>query len=145
MAETDYGDYLQHRSNLLNGLFLYCGFSFTAITVLISILPNPQNILAQTTLFFLFVMLEVFQIQIAYIMSENSLLCRNVPQLTRRSRRFNLTILLSQSFWSIAIILMFLLADLNILALLGTIMYIVAVTFGYKYILHPLTLKQSGF
>lgn len=127
--ERDYTDYLQHMSNNLNGLFLFSGFTVTAITVLVTTLPNPKSIMAQVTLFFLFVLLETFTLLITEIGTTNIFLCRNVPPLTRRLQRFNTIFLWSQGMWAIAVILMFLLSDLLYLALFSALVYIVALVF----------------
>jgi hypothetical protein len=121
--ERDYSDYISHMSNNLNGLFLYSGFTMTTMTVLITTLPNLKSIMAQCTLFFLFALLNIFALLIAEIGVNNLFLCRNIPPLTTRLRRFNTIFLWTQGMWGIALILMFLLSDLPYLALFSTLVY----------------------
>ena len=141
--ERDYTDYLQHMSNNLNGLFLYSGFTLTTITVLISILPNPKSMLAQITLFFLFALLSVFTLLMAEIGSNNLFLCRNVPPQTTRIHKFNIAFWSSQSMWSIAVILMFLLSELTYLAIASTITHIIGATFGWIAIVRPFMKRRK--
>jgi hypothetical protein len=121
--ERDYSDYIQHMSNNLNGLFLYSGFTMTAITVLIAILPDLKSLMVQCTLFFLFALLNTFTLLITEIGVNNLFLCRNIPPVTTRLRRFNTIFFWTQGMWGIALILMFLLSDLPYLALFSTLVY----------------------
>jgi hypothetical protein len=133
--ETDYSDYIQHMSNNLNGLFLYSGFTMTAMTVLITTLPNIKSVMAQITLFFLFALLNTFTLLIAEIGVNNLFLCRNIPPLTTRLRRFNTVFLWTQGMWGIALILMFLLSDLPYLALFSTLVYAVELVIAGQVVL----------
>lgn len=58
--KQDYSDYINHLSNMGNMYSFLSGFMFTAITVLITQLPDPNNIRAQLVLLFMAVMLDIF-------------------------------------------------------------------------------------
>jgi ABC-type siderophore export system fused ATPase/permease subunit len=93
--------------------------------------------MAQATLLFLFVMLEICTALMCELGVINLSLCKNVPPLTRRLERFNTAFLWSTGLWAIAIILMFLLSDLLYLALLSALIHIAAMVSISVAILGP--------
>lgn len=58
--EEYYSDFLNQLSNLSVELSLFSGFTFTIITILLTMLPGPSTLSAQIALFFLVMLLDLF-------------------------------------------------------------------------------------
>lgn len=89
-GEKDYSDYIKHLSNMGNMYSFLSGFMFTAITVLITRLPDPSSIMAQLVLFFMAVMLDIFVFYMGSFYQGVVYLCKNIPSYSGRKNLFNL-------------------------------------------------------
>ena len=114
--DGEYGDYMRHRTNISSVLALFSGFSFTAITILITRLQNPSSIESQVVLFFLNGIFDLFIFLLGYNTIECIYLCRHVPIATRALRVFNSLVYLSFLLFQFAVVAMFLLWGLTYLA-----------------------------
>jgi hypothetical protein len=134
--DEDYSSYLAYESVALQVLALLCGFTFTAITLLITLLPNPSSFQSQFTLFFLAFMFYLFQFMLFYGIFYLSYCVKAVPPEAEGRRAVMWLWFLSFSLWGIAIVLMFLLWNLTYLASVSGIMYtlftILTVMFVWK-------------
>ena len=85
-VDKDYSDWIQYMSNVTNALTLFSGFTFTSITILLTLLPDPSRISSQITLFLLSALLDFF----LFFMGWQTLLliyyCKNIPPLVARLR-----------------------------------------------------------
>ena len=122
--EEDYSSYLAYESVALQVLALLCGFTFTAITLLITLLPNPGSFQSQFTLFFLAFMFYIFQFMLFYGIFYLSYCIKAVPPEAKGRRIVMWLWFSSFGLWGVAIVLMFLLWNLTYLAMASGIVYI---------------------
>jgi hypothetical protein len=131
--DKDYSDWIQYMSNVTNALTLFSGFTFTSITILLTLLPDPSRISSQITLFLLSVLLDFF----LFFMAWQTLLlvyyCRNIPPLVRRLRFSSRLWFSSFGFLCMAVVVMFLLWDLTFLALASGLTLAVALSLFYVF------------
>jgi len=124
--ETSYSEYFSHNSTIVNVLSLFCGFIFTSITILLTVLQNKGGTLAQATILFLtlifyfslYVLLDNLEMAFHYI--------KDIPPLTLKVKPF-FYLLLIFYFFGTSTIFMFLLFDLIYLAVISAVVWIVVV------------------
>jgi len=124
--ETSYSEYFSHNSTIVNVLSLFCGFIFTSITILLTVLQNKGGTLAQATILFLtlifyfslYVLLDNLEMAFHYI--------KDIPPLTLKVKPF-FYLLLIFYFFGTSTIFMFLLFDLIYLAVISAAVWIVVV------------------
>ena len=129
--EKDYSSYLAYESVAIHVLALFCGFTFTAITILVTRLPDPTQIMSQVTLFFLAFLLDLMQFTLFFAIFYLVYCIKEVPPETKMRRKVAWLYYLSFSLWGVAIVLMFLLWNLTYLALASGIMYALFTILGY--------------
>jgi len=129
--EKDYSSYLAYESVAMPVLALFCGFTFTAITILVAQLPDPTQIMSQVTLFFLTFLLDSMQFILFYSIMYLAYCIKEVPPETKMRPRVMWLFYISFNLWSIAVVLMFLLWNLTYLALASGIMYALFIILGY--------------
>ena len=124
--ETSYSEYFSHNSTIVNVLSLFCGFIFTSITILLTVLQNKGGTLAQATILFLtlifyfslYVLLDNLEMAFHYI--------KDIPPLTLKVKPL-FYLLLIFYFFGTSTIFMFLLFDLIYLAVISAVVWIVVV------------------
>ena len=115
--EAHYSDFLSQLSGLTSELSLFCGFTLTVITILVTRLPDPSVLLAQVSLFFLTVMLNLLQFLLGWVMIMRTLFCRYLPLGDiRHSEVFNPLLFTCLCLWGLSVVLIYLLFDLTYLA-----------------------------
>ncbi len=134
----DYSDYIQHRSNLSNGLSLLSGFVFTAITILLTQLPDPSTLQSQAILLFLTVLFNLYSLLLFWLSLSTARLCKNLPPLTKGIAAFNLVASIGVNFLGLAPILMFFLWNLIYLTLASGISYALFTISSYFFVLKPM-------
>lgn len=129
----DYSDWIQYMSNVTNALTLFSGFTFTSITILLTLLPDPTRISSQVTLFLMSSLLDFF----LFFMGWQTLLviyyCRNIPPLRARLGLSSRLWFSSFGFLCMAVVVMFLLWDLTYLALASGLALAVALSLFYVF------------
>jgi len=134
--EKDYSDTIQQLSNITAVLSLFCGFTFTGITILLTLLPNPAELSSQVTLFFLSVLFNFFLLLIGWGIVLGNYYVKSVPPRTRGLIIYYSSIFLCLGLWGVAIALMFFLWNLTYLAwasgLVSMLFLVVLVVFVYK-------------
>jgi len=148
--EEDYSSWLAAESLVVHVEALLCGFTFTAITLLVTRLPDPSQILPQVTLFFLAFIFYLFEFLVFYALYYLSYCVKAVPkewkQRKRERRILTWLWLLCFTSFGIAIVLMFLLWSLTYLALASGLMYTFFTALTAIFIWKPtveLMFKQS--
>jgi len=125
--EEDYSSWLSFESLCVHVEALLCGFTFTAITILVTRLPDPSSFLSQVTLFFLAFIFYVFEFLLFYALFYLSYCVKAIPSEWKQRRRQRHILmglwLLSFTAFGMAIVLMFLLWNLTHLALASGLMY----------------------
>lgn len=114
--EESYAEYFGHNRTISSVLSLFCGFIFTAITLLLTSYPNIHDGFAQATLFFLtftfyvalYTLIDNLEMGFHYI--------KKIPPLTLRVAPFFRLLLVFYLFGT-AVVLMFLLFGLQTLAI----------------------------
>lgn len=120
--EENYADYFGHNRSISSVLSLFCGFLFTAITLLLTSYPNTQEVPAQATLFFL---TFVFYVALYTLMDNLEMgfhYIKKIPPLTLRVAPFFRLLLVFYLFGT-AVVFMFLLFDLLNLAIITGILW----------------------
>jgi len=124
--KTSYSEYFSHNSTIVNVLSLFCGFIFTSITILLTVLQNKGGMLAQATILFLtlifyfslYVLLDNLEMAFHYI--------KDIPPLTLKVKPF-FYLLLIFYFFGTSTVLMFLLFDLIYLAVISALVWMIIV------------------
>ena len=141
VEEGNYSDYFGHNRAISSVLSLFCGFIFTAITLLLTSYPNIQEIFAQTTLFFLTFVFYVALYTLIDNLEMGFHYIKKVPPLTLRVAPFFRLLVVFYLFGT-AVVLMFLLFDLLNLAIISGILWAIFVLVSILSIVRPF-LKQS--
>jgi len=125
--EEDYSAWFSYESLCVHVETLLCGFTFTAITILLTLLPNPSSFLSQVTLCFLAFMFYLFEFFLFYAIYYLSYCVKAVPSEWKEKKTQRRILawmwLLSLTVFGVAIVLMFLLWGLTYLALASGVMY----------------------
>ena len=135
--ENDYSDYIQHQSNLSNVLSLLSGFSFTALTILLTQLPDPSTLMSQFTLFFLGALFYQFIFLLGWHNAVVIRRCKNIPPITKEITTLNSLVSLSYIWLSLIVVLMFLIWNLVYLALAIGVVYVIFIILGSTYVTKP--------
>ncbi len=121
-GQEEYSGYIQVGANLSNILVLLSGFTFTAITILLSQFQALDNLTSQFILFFLaclfFLFIELLGVNHFQLLQ----LCKNVPPVTRDLAIFNRLVVSSWILLQLTVVLMFLIWNLVYLSLASGIM-----------------------
>jgi hypothetical protein len=115
--EKGYSDYFQVTANTVNILVLLSGFTFTAITILLSQFPVLGSPAVQFILFFMASLLFFFMFLMGWFNAALMRLCRNRPPVTREVVGLNRLILLGYTLLQLVVVLMFLIWNLVFLSL----------------------------
>lgn len=137
-SNKDYSDYIQHLSTVSNSQSLLTGFAFTAITVLLTLLPDPSLFLSQVTLFLLVLLLNLMYLLTLWTDKQSILLCRNLPKPTREISVYNLSVMISTTLFAMTVLFMFLLCNLIYLALASFVVDALFGVFSYLFVWKPL-------
>ena len=135
--EKDYSDYIQHLSTVSNSISLLTGFTFTSITVLLTLLPDPSLLFSQITLFLLMFLLYLLHFLSNWVTTESIRHCRRVPKLKRSTSVFNLLMFMAAPLFGVAILLMFLIFNLIYLTLISLVVQISFLILVYITIWKP--------
>ena len=137
--EKDYSEYIQLLSNTGSILALLSGFTFTAFTILLTLLPNPSSIASQFTLVFLAALFYLFMYLLSWGGQWAMRHCKNVPPLSKGTNTFNSLVLLSLFGLEIVIVLMPLIWGLIYVALASGVVWTISLILSSIYIWKPLT------
>jgi len=135
----DYSEYIQLLSNTGSILALLSGFTFTAFTILLTLLPNPSSIASQFTLVFLAALFYLFMYLLSWGGQWAMRHCKNVPPLSKGTNTFNSLVLLSLFGLEIVIVLMPLIWGLIYVALASGVVWTISLILSSIYIWKPLT------
>lgn len=133
----DYSDYIQHRSNVENGILFLAGFTFTAITILLTQLPDPNSLQPQLILLFLAVFFGLLFFVSGFSMVEMIYHCKDIPPLTRRIRFLNALLVLVANLSGFAVSLLFLLWNLTMLAMVSGIIWVFLIIANILFVWKP--------
>jgi len=143
-SEKGYSDYIKHLSNMGSMFSFFSGFMFTAITLVITRLSDPSNLMAQFVLFFMAVMLDIFIFYMGSFYQEVIYLCKNRPSYSGRKSPFNVLSDVSVILgFGGSTVLLFLLWNLIYLALAQTVVWILTSVVIYKKIFKPYYEKRK--
>jgi hypothetical protein len=139
--DEDYSSFLTYETWVSQIIALFCGFTFTAITLFLVELPAPIEIPSQIILFFLTTLFNIFQfLLLSYILSLAYCIQAVPPALKRLSSHARLhewLTILGFYLWGFAILLMFVLWNLLYLALASGAMYVLFIILAYVSIWKP--------
>ncbi len=124
-------DFMGHLTNLGSVYALICGFTFATIPLLIASLPNPTETRVQLVLLFLTIIFDVFVFLIAWNNTEEIQYCNFVPPITRSIRVLSALTTVGLVLWGFSVPAMFLLWDLNLLAIVATLIWIFGIIMNY--------------
>jgi len=106
--EKNYSDFFQIGANTVNILALLSGFTFTGITILLSMSPVLESVRLQFILFFLASLFFLFMYLLLWANGLFMRLCKNLPPLTSEVASFNRLIIVGYMLLQSAVIVMFL-------------------------------------
>jgi hypothetical protein len=124
-------DFLRHLANLGSIYALICGFTFTAITLLITTFPSLTETRVQLVLLFLTVIFDVFVYLITWNNTEEIKYCSFVPPLNKSMRILSSLTTIGLVLWGFSVPAMFLLWDLNLLAIVAALIWIFGIIVSY--------------
>lgn len=133
----DYSDYIQYASSLVSMLSLLGGFTFTAFTILLTLLPDPSNIISQFTLIFLAGLFYMFMSLLGWVHTLMIRYCKNVPPASKAITTFNSLVSLSYMGLGLTMVLMLLIWDLVYLALASGIVWAISIILSNIYLMRP--------
>jgi hypothetical protein len=143
--EEDYSDYIKHLSNMGSMYAFLSGFMFTAITIVLTRLPDPTVLMAQCVLLFMGTMLSVFIFYMGNFFMAVVPLCKSRPSYSGQKSIFNIfsdiSILLGLSG---SVVLLFLLWNLVYLALAQLIVWVFFAILTYRSLFKPFYRRRSG-
>ena len=134
----DYSDYSRHINTSINGLILIMGFTFTAITLLLTRLDNPSSLGSQLMLLLLVILFYLNAFIVEHLGVETLYYCKRVPPRTRKIAVRTALMLLSTALFGLAIPFMFLLFDLVYLSVVAVIIWLFSVFAHWAFISKPL-------
>lgn len=144
-SDLDYSDYIKHLSNMGSMYSLLSGFMFTAITVLITRLPDPSTPMVQFALFFMAMMLDIFIFYIGNYYQLALSLCENVPPYSGKKSFDNV---LSDVSVMLGLggstVLLFSLWNLTFVALAQTVAWILTVLVAFRSYIRPYYAKRKS-
>ena len=136
--EKDYSDYIQLLSNTGSILALLSGFTFTAFTILLTLLPDPSSIASQFTLVFLAALFYLFMYLLSWGPPSMMRYCKNVPPASKGTNTFNSLVLLGYVGLELVIVLMPLVWSLIYVALASGVLLAITIILTNIYIWRPL-------
>jgi hypothetical protein len=134
--DAEYSDYVKHASSINTLLALLCGFLFTAAAILLTRLQNPGSAKAQIGLLFLTCIFNIF-LFLLYFIVDMVRFCRNLPPYRNSDRAFNVIFFLVATLFNFSTTIMFLLWDLNYLALASAVLAVITTVAAYFFIWKP--------
>ena len=140
--EKDYSAYIAYQSSGMQVYSLFVVLTFTAITLLLTLLPDPKQMLSQVTLFFLAVLFDIFLYLTFQGFESLSRCAYHIPPRDEKERRSttitNFMYLFSLVLWGAALVLMFLLWNMTYLALASGVVYVFVFCLILVYLFGPI-------
>ena len=136
--DEDYSDYSRHINTSISGLTLISGFTFTAITLLLTRLDNPSSLGSQLMLLFLVILFYLNGFIGEHLGVETLYYCRRVPPQTQKIAVRTALMFLSFVLFGLAIPFMFLLFDLVYLSVVTVIIWFSVVLAVLVFVYKPL-------
>jgi hypothetical protein len=116
---------------------LLAGFAFTTPTLLITLLPDPIQTLAQVILFCLAVLFDLYLFLVGWNSFTLVYLCKKVPPSTRQFRIFNYLSLFAYCAFGAMAVLIFLVSKLIYLTLASGVAWIIFIIATYLMLWRP--------
>ena len=135
--EKDYSDYVQHMSNLFNGLLFMLGFMFAVFAIVLTQLPDPSALSAQLTMFFFSILLGLIGFLALAIGSHVLYFCKRVPPLSKRIIALNTLHWLVCILEGLTVPLLFALWNLPLLAFASGIVWVLFTIADIVFIIRP--------
>ena len=136
--EEDYSDYSRHINTSINGLTLITGFTFTAITLLLTRLGNPSSLSSQLLLLFLVILFYLDSSLAEHLGVETLYYCKRVPPQTQKIAVRTTLMMISSALFGLAIPFMFFLFDLVYLSIVTFIIWFSTVLVVWIFVYKPL-------
>jgi len=133
--EAYYSDFLNQLSGLTSELSLFCGFTLTIITILVTRLPDPTIMIAQLSLLFLTIMLNILQFLLGWVIIMRTTYCRHLPlNDIKHSKIFNTLLFVALATWDLSVVLIYLLWGLTYLAITSAIIWLTIFIISYTFL-----------
>jgi len=136
--EKDYSEYIQILSHTGGILALLSGFTFTAFTILLTLLPNPSSIASQFTLVFLAALFYLFMTLLTWGSPTMMRYSKNIPPLSKGVSTFNSLVFLGYVGLESVMVLMPFVWNLIYVALAIGVLLAVFIILTNIYIWKPL-------
>ncbi len=135
--EKDWSDYVRHRSNLINIFALLCGFTFTAIAILVTTLPEPNSLSSQLVLLFSSTLLDLFVILLLFNTLNIFNYIQKIPKPTKATNIISILSVVSIGLWGFLLPFVFLLFNLTLIGYIATVVWTLILLFGVAFIWKP--------
>lgn len=140
----DYSKYLEHRARLINVFALLCGFTFTATTILVTRIPEPNNLSAQLTLLFSDILLDLFIFLLLLNMVNIFFYIGDVPEPTRTTNFISVMSVAGIGLWGFLLPFIFFLFNLSLLASVSAIIWVLVIISGIMVIWIPFEKRRRN-
>jgi len=135
---SDYSDYSRHINTSISGLTLISGFTFTAITLLLTRLDDPSSLGSQLMLLFLVILFYLNGFIAEHLGVETFYYCKRVPPQTRKITVRTALMFLSYVLFGLAIPFMFTLFGLLCLSVVTATIWFFGVLAVLAFVYKPL-------
>ncbi len=129
--------YIAYRTNRIYVSGLLCGFTFTALIILITSLPDPQRLSSQIVLLFSAVLLDLLIFLLLLSTVELFNYIRKVPRTTSTTNLISLLSLVTIALWGYLLPFILFLFDVSLVAYLATILWTAFLALGIVVIYMP--------
>ena len=142
--ENNWSDYIKHRSNLINIFALLCGFTFTAITILVTRLPEPDSLSSQLILLFSSTLLDLFVFLLLLNTVNIFSYIQRIPQPTMTTNIISILSVVSIGLWGYLLPFVFLLLNLTMIGSTATVIWTLILALGVAFIWKPFEQRRKN-
>jgi hypothetical protein len=135
----DYSEFVSYMGGIHQVLSIFAGFTFTAITLLLTTLPDKSSLPVQGTFVFLSLLFHLFIMLVAWDTTRNVTFLRRTPPYTRAGATWDVFYFLSIALFGLSIPVMYWLWGLDMLALITLLIGMAILAVAVALIWRPYT------
>lgn len=139
----DYSGFIQHNGYVLGVLGAFAVFTFGAVCLIITVIPDPSKSHIQFTLLFLSVLFYISLYLLGDGLTRNLSLCRKRSVYDRHDVMYNIGVFTLFYLFGLNVVLIFLVWNLYVLSSISAITYVITGILGVRFVIQPL-LQQRG-
>ncbi len=139
----DYSGWIQHNGYIMGVLGIFSAFTFAAICLIITGIPDPSVVYVQITLLYLSALFFVSLYLLGDSLTRSLSYCRRRSLFDRHDVMYNIGIFVLFYWFGLVVALIFLVWNLFVLFGVSIIMYIISGALASKFIIHPFLEKRK--